>query len=110
MATAAAIDADTAEEALGLIKVGYEELPAIFDPLEAMQERAPLAHEDLASYRDGPVPLRRFVLAFDGDPVLGGKVAERAKGSDVVRVWKQPTRHPSLKEIVQGCKSLTRVA
>src|SRR5437660_2306090 len=33
------------EEALGLIEVEYEVLPAIFDPLEAMQEDAPKLHE-----------------------------------------------------------------
>lgn len=34
-----------AEEALGLIEVEYEVLPAVFDPLEAMQEGAPQLHE-----------------------------------------------------------------
>src|SRR5579875_1768779 len=34
-----------AEEALGLIEVEYEVLPAVFDPLEAMQEWAPRLHE-----------------------------------------------------------------
>jgi CO/xanthine dehydrogenase Mo-binding subunit len=35
VAAVAAIDEDTAEEALDLIKVEYEELPAVFDPFEA---------------------------------------------------------------------------
>ncbi|HLI07726.1 MAG TPA: molybdopterin cofactor-binding domain-containing protein [Ktedonobacteraceae bacterium] len=34
-----------AEEALGLIDVEYEVLPAVFDPLEAIQEGAPQLHE-----------------------------------------------------------------
>ena len=34
-----------AEEALKLIEVDYEVLPAIFDPLEAMQDGAPQLHE-----------------------------------------------------------------
>lgn len=34
-----------AEEALGLIEVEYEVLPAVFDPLEAMREGAPQLHE-----------------------------------------------------------------
>ncbi|HZU05863.1 MAG TPA: xanthine dehydrogenase family protein molybdopterin-binding subunit [Chloroflexota bacterium] len=46
VAAVAAIDAETAEEALSLITVEYEELPAVFDPEEAMQEGAPLIHED----------------------------------------------------------------
>ena len=35
VAAVGAIDKDTAEEALTLIDVEYEELPAVFDPLEA---------------------------------------------------------------------------
>jgi putative selenate reductase molybdopterin-binding subunit len=34
-----------AEAALGLIDVDYEILPAVFDPLEAMREGAPILHE-----------------------------------------------------------------
>lgn len=41
----AAIDEDTAEEACGLIKVDYEELPGVFDPEEAMQGGAPKVHD-----------------------------------------------------------------
>ncbi|NIO08436.1 MAG: molybdopterin-dependent oxidoreductase, partial [Deltaproteobacteria bacterium] len=35
----------TAEEALDLIRVEYEELPAVFDPLEAMEPGAPMIHD-----------------------------------------------------------------
>jgi len=45
VAAVAAIDEDIAEEALELIEVEYEELPAVFDPLEAMQPEAPKVHE-----------------------------------------------------------------
>ena len=37
IAGVAAVDEDTAEEALALIKVEYELLPAVFDPEEAME-------------------------------------------------------------------------
>jgi 4-hydroxybenzoyl-CoA reductase subunit alpha len=37
VACVAAIDEDTAEEALDLIDVEYEELPAIFDPMDAIK-------------------------------------------------------------------------
>ena len=50
VAAVAAIDKDTAEEALTLIDVEYEELPAVFDPLEALKPGAPLIHPDYASY------------------------------------------------------------
>jgi 4-hydroxybenzoyl-CoA reductase alpha subunit len=49
VAAVAAIDEDTAEEALSLIKVEYELLPAVFDLEEAMQPGAPLVHEDKES-------------------------------------------------------------
>jgi 4-hydroxybenzoyl-CoA reductase alpha subunit len=45
VAAVAAVDEETAMEALGLIEVEYEVLPAVFDPLEAMQEGAPQIHE-----------------------------------------------------------------
>ncbi len=45
VAGVAAIDEDTAEEALSLIKVDYEPLPAVYDPLEAMEPGAPLIHQ-----------------------------------------------------------------
>jgi len=45
VAAIAAIDEDTAEEALDLIEVDYEILPAVFDPLEAIKEDAPQIHD-----------------------------------------------------------------
>ena len=45
VAAVAAIDEDTAEEALELIKVEYEELPGVFDPREAMKDGAPQIHD-----------------------------------------------------------------
>src|SRR3989337_60923 len=44
VAAVAAIDEDTAEEALSLIRVDYEELPAVYDPIEALKPGAPLIH------------------------------------------------------------------
>lgn len=45
VAAVAAIDEDTAEEALDLIEVEYEPLPAVYEPLEAIKEEAPQLHE-----------------------------------------------------------------
>lgn len=45
VAAVAASDPDAAEEALQKIMVEYEELPAVFDPKEAMEPDAPLVHE-----------------------------------------------------------------
>jgi len=44
VAAVAAIDEDTAEEALDLLRVEYEPLPAVFDPEEAMKPGAPQLH------------------------------------------------------------------
>ena len=41
VAAVAAVDWETAQEAAALIKVDYEELPAVFDPFEAVAEGAP---------------------------------------------------------------------
>lgn len=41
----AAVDEDTAEEALELVTVEYEELPAVFHPRDAMAPGAPRLHD-----------------------------------------------------------------
>jgi CO/xanthine dehydrogenase Mo-binding subunit len=41
-----AIDPDIAEEAVDLIEVDWEPLPGVFDAEEAMQDGAPLVHDD----------------------------------------------------------------
>lgn len=50
VAAVAAETRDIAEEALSLIEVEYEELPAVFDALDALRPGAPLVHEDPKSY------------------------------------------------------------
>ena len=47
----AAVDEDTAQAAVGLIEVEYEDLPAYFSPEEACKPGAMPIHEDFASYR-----------------------------------------------------------
>src|SRR5262249_27707484 len=44
VAAVAATDAETAAEAVDLINVEYEELPAVFDPEEALKPGAPILH------------------------------------------------------------------
>lgn len=55
VAAVAAVDEETAEEALDLIEVEYEELPAVFDPREALKEGLPILHEKLREYYHPPV-------------------------------------------------------
>lgn len=45
VAAVAAVDEETAAEALSRIKVEYEPLPAVFDPLKAMEDGAPQIHD-----------------------------------------------------------------
>jgi xanthine dehydrogenase molybdenum-binding subunit len=49
VAAVAAISENLAKEALSLIKVDYEPIPAVFDPEEAMLPGAPLVHENRRS-------------------------------------------------------------
>jgi CO/xanthine dehydrogenase Mo-binding subunit len=46
VAAVAAVDEQTAREALDLIKVDYEPLPDLLDPLTAMEDKAPLIHAE----------------------------------------------------------------
>jgi CO/xanthine dehydrogenase Mo-binding subunit len=45
IAAVAAVDLETATEAVSLINVEYEELPAVFTPEEALAEGAPQIHD-----------------------------------------------------------------
>jgi CO/xanthine dehydrogenase Mo-binding subunit len=72
VAAVAATDRDVVQEALELIDVQYEQLPAVFDPLEAMKADAPLLHPDYASYQgphktEGLTNARSRVQASKGD-------------------------------------------
>ncbi|WP_395710275.1 xanthine dehydrogenase family protein molybdopterin-binding subunit [Reyranella sp.] len=65
IAAVAATTLEIATQAIGLIEVEYEELPAVFDPEAAMADSAPLVHPQWNSYqalpvfaRDGNVPGR----------------------------------------------------
>ncbi|NQS88542.1 molybdopterin-dependent oxidoreductase, partial [Patescibacteria group bacterium] len=60
VAAVAADNLETAEEAIQLIKVEYEVLPAVFDPEEAMKPDAPLIHEEQKSN-----------IAFEGHKSFG---------------------------------------
>lgn len=54
VAALAAVDEETALEALDLIRVDYDELPAVFDPLLAMKPDSPLVHHDVDSFEPQP--------------------------------------------------------
>lgn len=54
VAAVAAVTDEVAAQAVELIRVEYQELPALTDPLEAMKPEAVLIHEDINSYKHGP--------------------------------------------------------
>ncbi|GAK61259.1 putative dehydrogenase, molybdenum binding subunit, large chain [Candidatus Vecturithrix granuli] len=54
VAAVIARDVKTAQKAADLVRVQYEPLPAIFDPVEAFKEGATLVHPDLGNYSHVP--------------------------------------------------------
>ena len=97
VAAVAAETIDAAEEALSLIDVAYDELPAVFDPLKAMQPDAPRIHENPAGYdgilksepaRDVPNGLTRLVWRK-------GDVEQGFRAADLVleHTFSSPARH-----------------
>ncbi|MEE8449540.1 MAG: xanthine dehydrogenase family protein molybdopterin-binding subunit [Thermodesulfobacteriota bacterium] len=82
VAAVAAADESLAAEALELIKVEYEELPAIFDAQEAMKPEARLIHERIDSYQAAPGIIKYGnVCSFS-----------RVKGGDLDNGWKKSER------------------
>ncbi|MFV1949332.1 MAG: xanthine dehydrogenase family protein molybdopterin-binding subunit, partial [Anaerolineales bacterium] len=76
-----AISEEIAVEAAKLIKIDYEVLPAVYDPVEAAQPDAPLLHPDLADYT-----VANFIF-----PEPGTNISEHFKirKGDVDSVWEQ---------------------
>jgi carbon-monoxide dehydrogenase large subunit len=54
VAAVAAESEAIAEQALTLIEVDYEELAAVYDPLEALNPTSPLLHADRSKYKNAP--------------------------------------------------------
>jgi CO/xanthine dehydrogenase Mo-binding subunit len=73
----AAVAADTleqAEQALELIQVDYEELPAVFDPVAAAKPDAPIIHPDLNTYKGLPHPIEGQTNVFVREAFIRGDV------------------------------------
>ena len=84
VAAVAADDPAAAQEALELIHVDYEDLPAIFDPEQALQEGAPILHPDLNSYPGLPKPLESPSNVFSHDVWEHGDLDAGFAQSDVI--------------------------
>lgn len=85
VAAVAAATEEAAEKAVELIRVTYEPLPPIFDPLQAMEPGAPLLHEDLLSYARSevcqPVPNSNICSHFK---LRKGDVEKACEEADLV--------------------------
>ena len=80
----AAEDPDLAEEALLQVDVEYEELPAVFDPHQAMEPSAPLLHEGMASYEGLPQPISSIPNVFAHNSWEKGDVDQGFRESDLI--------------------------
>jgi CO/xanthine dehydrogenase Mo-binding subunit len=110
VAAVAADSPDAAEEAVSLIDVGYEQLPAVFDPLEAMQPGAPSLHDNVAGYDGAP----KDKLALDVPNGLTrlawrkGDVEQGFREADLVleQTFRVPGRHQGYLEPHAGMVAL----
>ena len=84
VAAVAADDPDIAEEALLLIEVEYEQLLAVFDPLEAMETGAPLIHEGSPSYETSSGPVEPQGNVVHQNSWSGGDVEQGFRESDLI--------------------------
>ena len=79
VAAVAAESREIAAAAAQLVDVQYEELPAVFGPVEAMQSGAPVLHEDTAGYI-GFLTFRRTCRTSAAMPSLRLATSNRASG------------------------------
>ena len=77
-------DLDAAEEALSLIEVDYEELPAVFDPRKAIGPGAPLVHEELPSYKGFHRPPEMIPNVFAIQNWSAGDLSSGFEEADIV--------------------------
>ncbi|RLC69836.1 MAG: hypothetical protein DRI26_08310, partial [Chloroflexi bacterium] len=91
VAAVAATSPEIAEEALELIEVEYEELPAVFDPIEAMDEGAPLVHKTVMIGNE-LVELKSNVFGHTSMAI--GDVDEGFREADLVVENEFRTGHP----------------
>src|SRR5579884_955683 len=76
VAVVAATSPHIAEEALDLIEVEYEVLPAVLDVVEAMKPGAPLLHDDIKDESGKPSNVARHIHYDHGDLDQGFKEAD----------------------------------
>ncbi|MBI2359632.1 MAG: molybdopterin-dependent oxidoreductase, partial [Deltaproteobacteria bacterium] len=83
VAAVAAVDEETAREAVDLIDVEYAELPALTDVEEAMKEGSILVHENLHTYSGLPAPAKATNI-FYHDTFSKGDTAQGFAEADLI--------------------------
>ena len=84
VAAVAAETQEAADEALLLIDVEYEELPAVFHPSDAMEPESPTLHPDMASYPGLPYPMSQVNNVFAENHWTKGEVEQGFRESDLI--------------------------
>jgi CO/xanthine dehydrogenase Mo-binding subunit len=83
VAAVAAVDEETAREALDLIDVEYEQLPSLTDVKEAMKDESVLVHEKLHDYGGLPKPVKNTNI-FLHETYTKGDTAQGFAQADLV--------------------------
>ena len=84
VAAVAADDLEAARHAVELIQVDYEELPAVLNPIDALQEGAPILHPEVNSYHGLPKPLENPSNAYVRDVFERGDLQAGFDQSDLI--------------------------
>jgi carbon-monoxide dehydrogenase large subunit len=100
VAAVAADDEDIAQQALDLIEVDYEELPAVYDVEEAVQPGAPILHPDYNGYMGVREPLAEPSNAYVGRTFEKGDADAGFAAADLIveRTYKLQTQHAGYME------------
>ena len=100
VAAVAADDEETAEQALSLIDVEYEELPAVLTADDGRRPDAPILHPDFNSYANIPAPQETPSNVFASTQWSKGDIAQGLADADVVveRTYTTPRTHQAYLE------------
>ena len=100
VAAVAAEDEDTADQALALIDVEYEELPAVLTSDEARAADAPILHPEFNTYTNIPAPQETPSNLFAQTRWEKGEIAKGFAEADVIveRTYTTPRTHQAYLE------------
>ena len=84
VAAVAADDTEIAQRAVELIEIDYEELPAVFEPEEALKPDAPLIHPDIQNYVGLPKVLENPTNGFVKDVWGRGSVEQGFSEAEII--------------------------